>query len=99
MPRTKKYRRIQQAPDFSGFRPFGTQKTSTGKVMLHYEEYEAIKLCDYEKLNQTEASEMMSVSRPTFTRVYQSTRKKIAKAIVEGSTILIEGGRVIFNID
>jgi len=34
----------------------------------------------------------MGVSRPTFTRVYSSARKKIARAFVEAAPIKIEGG-------
>ena len=98
MSRTKKYRIIQRAPNFSGFKPFGAQKTVSGEVLLHYEEYEAIKLCDYDKLNQDEASKMMNVSRPTFTRVYQSAKQKLAKALVEVATICIEGGNVIIDV-
>ncbi len=98
MPRTKKHRIIQRAPNFSGFKPFGVQNTGKSEVMLHYEEYEAIKLCDYDKLSQEEASKMMHVSRPTFTRIYQSAKQKLAKALVEVSIISIEGGNVIIDL-
>ena len=98
MPRTKKNRIIQRAPNFSGFKPFGVQNSSTSEVMLHYEEYEAIKLYDYDKLNQEEASKMMHVSRPTFTRIYQSAKQKLAKALVEVAVISFEGGKAIIGI-
>jgi hypothetical protein len=52
-------------------------------VDLHYEEYEAIKLADYDLMNQLEASKLMGVSRATFARVYESARRKIARALVE----------------
>jgi hypothetical protein len=39
----------------------------------------------------------MNVSRPTYTRIYSSARKKIAKAFVEGRQIAIEGGKVYFD--
>jgi len=39
----------------------------------------------------------MEVSRPTFTRIYSSARQKMAKAIVEGLKITIEGGKVYFD--
>jgi predicted DNA-binding protein (UPF0251 family) len=99
MARIKKYRKIQRAPHFSGFKPYGSQKAPSGEVMLHFEEYEAIKLCDYEKLHQAEASRMMNISRPTFTRVYRSARQKIARALVECAVITIEGGKVIYDIE
>ncbi len=98
MARTKKSRTIQRAPSFSGFRPFGIQVTSGEEVVLHLEEYESVKLCDYDHLTHEQAAKAMNVSRPTFTRVYQSARNKIAKAFVEASGILLEGGHSVIGI-
>ena len=67
--------------------------------MFLYEEYEALRLCDYDMLNHHGASEAMAVSRPTFTRIYSSARRKLATAFVEGRQILIEGGKVYFDSD
>jgi hypothetical protein len=39
----------------------------------------------------------MNVSRPTFTRIYNSCLKKMAKAFGEGLSIRIEGGDVEFD--
>ena len=64
-------------------------------VVLLFEEFEAIRLADYEKLTQEEAAEKMNISRPTFTRLYDKARKNIAKAFVEGKAILIQGGNFI----
>jgi uncharacterized protein len=97
-PRAKKDRLIQMAPHFSGFKPIGTQCEHPGEIVLHFEEYESIKLCDYERLTNQEAAKLMNVSRPTFTRVYESARRKIAKAFVEGSCITIDGGKAIVDI-
>lgn len=66
-------------------------------ISLQYEEYEAIKLADYNKKSQEEAAKIMDVSRPTFTRIYEKARQKVAEAFVEGKTILIEGGNVSFD--
>ncbi len=52
-------------------------------VELLYEEYEALKLADYDRLNHQEASAIMGVSRPTFARIYETARQKIARALVE----------------
>jgi predicted DNA-binding protein (UPF0251 family) len=69
-----------------------------GKVIiLHLEEYEAIRLADYDLLGQVEASAKMGVSRPTFTRIYESARRKVAEAFVTGSSIVFEGGKVYFD--
>jgi len=61
-------------------------------VNLLYEEYESLRLADYENLTQEEAAKEMNISRPTFTRLYDKARKSIAKAFVEGKAIIIQGG-------
>lgn len=88
-------------PAVSGFKPYGgkaTQSKAQG-VYLFYEEYESLRLSDYEKHTQCESAAIMGVSRPTFTRIYQSAREKIAKAFVEGLRIIIEGGKVQLDGD
>ena len=79
-------------PLMEGFKPFGIQDRQIEKVILLFEEYEAIRLCDYENLTQEEAAERMHISRPTFNRLYNHARYTIAKALVEGRMILIQGG-------
>jgi predicted DNA-binding protein (UPF0251 family) len=80
------------APHFEGFKPQGTQCNTEAEVLISFEEYEALNLCDDELLTQAEAASLMNVSRPTFTRVYESVRRKIAKAFVEGSCIRFSNG-------
>ncbi|HOK51727.1 MAG TPA: DUF134 domain-containing protein [Bacteroidales bacterium] len=92
MARIKKTRLIQMAPHFCGFIPQGLQCKGGTEVIINFEEYEALNLCDYELLTQAEAAKMMKISRPTFTRIYESVRRKIAKAFIEGSCIRFEGG-------
>jgi len=78
-----------------GFKPFGVPIRELEPVILLYEEYESIRLADYENLTQQEASEKMNISRPTFTRLYDKARKSIARAFVEGKALLIQGGTFI----
>ena len=92
MARTKKQRLIERAPSFNGFQPFGVQNTSNDEVSLTFEEYESIKLCDYDLLKHEEAANLMNISRSTFSRIYESARRKIAKAFVDVCTIRINGG-------
>ena len=89
-PRPKNIRRISEAPQSIGFRPMKCKRYGT--LELHLEEYESLRLCDYEMMTQAEAAERMGISRPTLTRIYGSARQKIAKALVEQSAITIEGG-------
>jgi predicted DNA-binding protein (UPF0251 family) len=80
-----------------GFKPFGIPRKDLETVVLKFDEYEAIRLLDYDGLMQEQAAIQMNVSRPTLTRIYENARKTIAKALVEGKMIVIEGGNVDFG--
>ena len=100
--RIKRPRKILSPPSIKGFKPYGVDpdvKPSGGAVNLLFEEYEALRLCDYDALNHHQASLMMDVSRPTFTRIYAAALRKVATAFVEGRQIAIEGGKVYFDSD
>lgn len=99
-PRIKINRKVLNPPIIKGMNPFGKELNIKNEpINLLYEEYEALRLCDYDMLNHNQASMMMGVSRPTFTRIYGSALQKIAKAFVEGRQIIIEGGKVFFDSD
>lgn len=83
MPRRKRMRKVVAPPGFKGYKPYGHKQSSRQQIDLLYEEYEAIKLADYDLMNHLEASRLMGVSRATFARVYESARRKIAQALVE----------------
>ncbi len=100
-PRIKRLRKVLNPPPVKGFKPYGREagNQKSEPVVLLFEEYEALRLCDYDMCNHHRASVIMNVSRPTFTRIYASARQKIAKAFVEGKQIAIEGGKVYFDSD
>lgn len=95
MPNHRKLRRIGKPPAMQGYKPFGIPMRQLEQVVLLFEEYEAIRLADYENLTQEEAAKKMDISRPTFTRLYDKARKNIAKAFVEGKAIIIQGGTFV----
>lgn len=97
MPRPKQFRSISLPPKMLGFKPFGIPRSELEIVTLSYDEYETIRLLDYEGLMQEQAAERMNVSRPTLTRIYENARKTIANAFIEGKMILIGGGNVDFG--
>ncbi len=105
--RPQKIRKIAGAPTLSGFRPCGPRRHRGGHhsgrmqehIMLLFEEYESIRLLDYEGNNQTDAAELMHVSRPTLTRIYQRARQKVAQAFIEGRPIKFEGGNVHYETE
>jgi predicted DNA-binding protein (UPF0251 family) len=82
-----------------GFKPFGIAVCETDPIIMQYDEYESIKLVNYDNLPQNEAAEQMEVSRPTLTRIYNSALTKITQAFVEGKSIVIEGGNFEFEKD
>lgn len=92
MARPKKIRRIAQNPIIKGFKPFGLPRCKVESIQLSFEEYESIRLVNYEMFQQKEAAVLMNISRPTLTRIYNKALKNITKAFVEGKAILIEGG-------
>lgn len=98
-PRSRTPRKISEPPVIKGFRPYGGSlgNTKPETINLLLEEYEALRLCDYDHFNHEEAAELMGVSRPTFTRIYASALEKIATSFVQGQQIIIEGGRVYFD--
>ena len=99
MPRPQKSRKVCNPPKMQGFKPFGIAVCDTEKIILQYDEYETIKLVNYDNLSQDDAAESMEVSRPTLTRIYNSALFKIAQAFVEGKSIIIEGGNFEFEKD
>jgi len=96
-PRPKRNRQLDEPPIVTGFVPRNGDYDPNDAVILHLEEYESIKLSDYEGLTQLDASKRLQISRPTFTRIYDAARKKVAKAFVENKSISIEGGDVVFK--
>ncbi len=78
-----------------GYKPFGVPMRELESVVMSIEEYEALRLADYENLTHEEAAVRMNISRPTFTRLYDKARKNVAKAFVEGKAIIIRGGTFI----
>lgn len=92
MPRPCKSRKLSNPPKMKGFHPFGIAVCEKVHVIMQCDEYETIKLLNYDKLTQLEAAERMEISQPTLTRIYNSALTKMAIAFVEGKSILIEGG-------
>jgi len=90
-------RRVVAPPGFRGYKPYGNRYGRKKHVDLLYEEYEAIKLADYDLMTHLEASRLMGVSRATFARVYESARRKIAKALVETREIKSVFGNASFD--
>lgn len=94
MPRTPKCRKIYSFPDYYSFIPEEAEKENIETIMLSLDEYETIRLLDYENLNQEECAVRMGVARTTVTAMYENARKKLISAVVEGKRLSITGGNV-----
>ena len=97
MTRPKKQRKVKEPPKISGMKPIGIPGRLLEKIVMSIDEYEAIRLVDYEDKNHTEASEIMNVSRPTLSRLIEKARNKVAEALVGVKDLMIEGGQVAFS--
>lgn len=97
MPRKKRNRRIQVPPVIKGMSVYGVRGRKSNEVILRLEEYEVIRLLDYENLTQEEAAVFMDVSRPTLTRIYEEARNKVATSFVEGRDLIFKGGDIYFE--
>ncbi len=92
MPRPRRCRRVWFEPNITYFKPARVPLRHLEEVILTVDEFESIRLKDLEGLDQIEAAKKMNISQPTFFRLLNSARKKIADAVVNGKAIKIEGG-------
>lgn len=97
MPRPKCRRHICGIPDKNYFKPRGIPTVDLEEIVLNLDEFEAIRLADYEQLYQEEAAAHMNISRQTFGRIIEAAHKKIADVLLNGKALIIGGGEVVLN--
>lgn len=90
MPRRKRPRWVSGYPVMPAFIPEG--QPITGEVQLSIEGTEAIRLSDFEGLQQEAAAQIMGVSRQTYGRILGEARHIISQAIVTNKRLVIGGG-------
>lgn len=88
-------RRIGFVPGVTYFKPAGIPLRDLEEVVVALDELEALRLADLQGLYQEKAAEQMKISRPTFARVVESARKKVADALINGRALRLEGGPII----
>ena len=89
--RPKKVRFIQRMPAIRQFSPRG-KPGRPEEVILHMDEFEALKLSDFQMFSQTEGAMAMRLSRASFGRAVRQARRKVADALVNGKVIKIQMG-------
>ena len=99
MARPVKSRTICAKPKINMFGPKDFSDETYVDMIL--EEFETIRLIDYNRLTQEECASFMGVARTTVQKIYEDARRKIADVLVNGKTLKIEGGnyRLCENID
>jgi hypothetical protein len=98
--RPKRKRFISFSPEITYFKPAGIPLRNLEEEILTLDEVEAIRLADLDNLNQEEAAQKMRISRITFLRIIHLAHEKIAKSLIYGKAIRMEGGDYIMpNFD
>ena len=92
MPRPYKFRRVCSAPRCRSFHAADTEQVNKS-LELTLEEFEAVRLIDYEGMTQEEAAAQMLVARTTVQRIYNSARSKLAAFLIEGGNYEICGNQ------
>jgi predicted DNA-binding protein (UPF0251 family) len=90
--RPKKTRWVKCVPGERCFKPMCKPLDKLEGVYLTLDEFEAVRLACLEGLKQIDASKLMKISRPTFSRILTSAQGKIADGLVNIKAIRIEGG-------
>jgi predicted DNA-binding protein (UPF0251 family) len=92
-------RRIRHQPIAQFYKPQGVPMGQLRGVTLTLDGLEALRLADAEGMEHEQAAELMGVSRPTFSRLLSEARGIVAKGLVNGWAIRIEGGNYEFAGD
>lgn len=89
MARPLKCRMIGLSPSATYFKPRGISMHLLKEISLEIDEWEALRLADFEGLYQTEAAQRMSISRQTFANILTRARHKVADALIHGKALKI----------
>ncbi len=90
MPRRRKRGRVRFRFGRLCYKPCGIPANTLDSVVLTHDEMEAIRLADLEGMYQQDASELMQISRPTFSRLLERAHRKIADALINSKAIELE---------
>ena len=90
--RPKKTRYVECRPGERCFKPLCKKGKKVECVAITLDELEAMRLADLKGMRQEDAAKCMEISRPTFARIIESGRKKVADGLVNIKCIKVEGG-------
>ena len=90
MPRRCKQRNCRRLDGNRNFKPSGIPARDLEKVELKLDEFEALRLCDYDEMSQIEAGEVMGISRGTIQRLLLSGRRKIVDVLLHSKELILK---------
>ncbi len=89
MPRPRKHRQCRRYNADRVFRPAGIPMREVEPVFVSVDQFEALRLCYAEGLDQAEAGRRMGVSRGTIQRLLWAGRKAVVDAMVNNQAIVV----------
>ena len=98
MPRPNKPKRVKREPVCDSFFPKGKAE-QCHEIEMSVEEYETLRLLDYEGMTQAECAKEMGIARATVQSLYTEARKKTARFLVEAAGLRIRGGNFLIEED
>ena len=89
MARPKKRRCCRRYNADRVFKPRGIPMGKLESRVLSLDQFEALRLCDMDRLDQEEAGQLMGVSRGTIQRLLYSARQQLVEAIISNNAIIV----------
>lgn len=90
MPRRIKERQCRRLENGRLLKPTGIPACSLEVVELNLDEFEALRLCDYDGMNQIEAARAMGISRGTVQRLLGTGRKKMVDILLHQKALRLK---------
>ena len=89
MPRPRKTRFCRRYRADRVYKPQGVPMREIDDILISLDEFEALRHCDLEGLDQQETGEKMGISRGTVQRLLYNGREKIMRAILQNNAIVV----------
>ena len=98
MPRPIRLKTIRDMPQALAFIA-SDERNSENKpsITLNLEEWECLRLVDYQGMDQEEAAKSLAVSRQLLQMLLRSARQKVARALVEALPLYIRDGHYTYT--
>ncbi len=89
MPRPRKMRSCRRYRADRIYKPHGVPLRHLETVDISLDQFEVLRLCDVERLDQADAGERMGISRGTVQRLLYEARQKMVEAILHQRAIAV----------